>query len=146
MAGNFWCTQNFYLSNKVLHDYNDGGSNNKKIIHNILTVVHSNNSWLHWDSVIGAYVLKSRTLTHRLNCMSLSSFQFTLLTAHNLWDRMLVLEKQTLQLLSRITYFWCSCFLKDIKTLFVELSARYFTIWRDRKIYVSETILLTDTP
>lgn len=79
-----------------MRDYNDGGSNNKKIIHNILTVVHNNNSWLHWDSVIGACVLKSRTLTHRLNCMSLSNFQFTLLTVHNLWVRILVLGKQTL--------------------------------------------------
>jgi hypothetical protein len=34
-------------------------------------------------------VPKSSTLIHRLNCMSLSNFQFTLLTVYNLWDRML---------------------------------------------------------
>ena len=66
------------------------------MIHNILTVIHNNNLWLDWDSVIGAYVPKSSTLNHMLNCMSLSNFQFTLLTVHNLWDRMLVLGKQTL--------------------------------------------------
>jgi hypothetical protein len=30
VTGKFWCTQNLYLSNKVLHDYDDGDSNNKK--------------------------------------------------------------------------------------------------------------------
>lgn len=30
MAGKFWGTKNLCLSNKVLHDYNDGDSNNKK--------------------------------------------------------------------------------------------------------------------